>query len=312
MVHERRDWRCACTVKTRPLGNQRQPLRWRNSRLHSTRNAHGEIELCVKESTAEKVAGIIGDAKLNNRLSDRQAGKLKGKILWCTTYGGIGSAALGAISRRESGADGNDMTITRELDASLTFLEHMMQGELPKIILRTYENGEKPTVVLSDASYHPTEGNHGVAKVAHMVWCPKAKKLWHANMELPQEVLKAWNDMKAKQTFITQAEVMGIEAPYFSSPDGFEWRDRDVIHLADNKAADCGVIKGRSPSPDSERMIANLRMMIARLRIRLWIEFVKSEANFADDPSRDYFDDLEKIGSIPYPYVIPPYLSWPA
>jgi len=55
---------------------------------------HGEIELCVKQSTSEKVKRMISEVRVADHCTPAEAGSLKGKSLWCLNYGDVGSAAL--------------------------------------------------------------------------------------------------------------------------------------------------------------------------------------------------------------------------
>ena len=107
-------------------------------------------------------------------------------------------------------------------------------------------------------------------------------------------MLAFFHALKAKKQYICQGEAEAMHAAYMPNPVnketreplGFEWQDRDVLHLADNKSANCGVVNGGSKQPDMARIATAMRIRLARLRIRLYVEFVKSEANLADDPSR--------------------------
>ena len=87
-------------------------------------------------------------------------------------------------------------------------------------------------------------------------------------------------------------------------------KEGDVLHLADNTAANSGVVSGGSRAPDMARIASAMRIRIAHLRIRLWVDFVKSEANFADDPSRENFTLLLEMGAIEVKFVMPPYREW--
>ena len=84
----------------------------------------------------------------------------------------------------------------------------------------------------------------------------------------------------------------------------------DVIHFADNVAANTAVIKGGSSAPDMARIVAALHIRLVSKSIRLWIEFVKSEANLADLPSRGEFDLICAMGASRIPFQIPPFRGW--
>ena len=58
------------------------------------------------------------------------------------------------------------------------------------------------------------------------------------------------------------------------------------------------------------RIVSAMRIRLARLRIRLYVDFVKSEANLADDPSREKVNDLHALGAVETIYSLPPYKEW--
>ena len=64
--------------------------------------------------------------------------------------------------------------------------------------------------------------------------------------------------MRAKATYICQAEEVGIAAPYFSEL-AQSMEGRDVVHFADNRAANAGAINGASSSPDMARIVSRMR-----------------------------------------------------
>ena len=281
---------------------------------------HGEIELCVKQSTSEKVKRMISEVRVADHCTPAKAGSLKGKSLWCLNYGDVGSAALQALSDRQySKEGGNDFSLSPELDGSLSFLEALLGSELPKLIIQARDSGEFPTLVLSDASWQEEQGyEYGLGYMAYIVYCPRARKVFFAWTGMPQDMLGFFHGLKAKKQYICQGEIQAMHAPYASNPLDintgleldFDWKGRDVLHLADNTAANCGVVSGGSRAPDMARIASAMRIRIAHLRIRLWVDFVKSEANFADDPSRENFVLLREMGAIEVRFVMPPYRGW--
>ena len=135
---------------------------------------------------------------------------------------------------------------------------------------------------------------------------------------MPQQMLAFFHALKAKKQYICQGEAQAMHAAYMPDPTNketgesleFDWQDRDVLHLADNTAANCGIVNGGSRQPDMARIVSAMRIRLARLRIRLYVDFVKSEANLADDPSREKFDDLHALGAVEVTYSLPPYKEW--
>jgi hypothetical protein len=83
-----------------------------------------------------------------------------------------------------------------------------------------------------------------------------------------------------------------------------------VLHFADNTAANAAAIKGSSSSPDLALLLSSMHLRIARLGIRIWIEFVPSALNFADAPSRSDFRQLDRLHAIRIPFAFPSLASW--
>ena len=91
----------------------------------------------------------------------------------------------------------------------------------------------------------------------------------------------------------------------------------DVLHFADNKAANAGAVNGASSSPDMARIVSALHLRWVQLRISPWIEFVASKANLADLPSRVPDQGvaaatrlIRSMGAERVPFLLPPYRTW--
>ena len=149
--------------------------------------SHGEIEMSVKPTTVTKVRELVAKHRAAQLLTPTEAGALRGKSQWCFSYGGIGNVALHALAKRQYSKT-QEHAISRELDGSLAFLEALFEGELPKVLIRARDSGEFPTLVLSDASWAPHPAHEfGLGYMAHIVYCPNAKKPFFAWTEMPQE-----------------------------------------------------------------------------------------------------------------------------
>ena len=57
-------------------------------------------------------------------------------------------------------------------------------------------------------------------------------------------------------------------------------------------------------------MSSALHIRLTELGIRIWVEFVPSKANLADEPSRAIFDTIVKLGATQLPFKMPPYETW--
>ena len=149
--------------------------------------------------------------------------------------------------------------------------------------------------------------------MAYLAWIPLRTggvKFAYAEAIIPQDILGFFHELRAKKSFICVLEELGIAAPYFSIDLAPAFRDTHAIHFADNVAANTSVIKGGSSAPDMARIVGALHIRLVKESISLWIEFVKSEANLADLPSRAQFDLIHGMGAQRVPFQIPPFRGW--
>ena len=63
-------------------------------------------------------------------------------------------------------------------------------------------------------------------------------------------------------------------------------QDADIIFFCDNVGALAGLIGGHSSTEDTAAILSIFHLLINRLGARIWGEHVESEANIADEPSR--------------------------
>jgi hypothetical protein len=84
---------------------------------------------------------------------------------------------------------------------------------------------------------------------------------------------------------IGQVELVGAYLPY-ASVDAAVWRGRRVIHWIDNSSAVAALVKGYSSAIDSAFIVHATHATLAGLEADVWFEYVRTDANVADEPSR--------------------------
>lgn len=123
-----------------------------------------------------------------------------------------------------------------------------------------------------------------------------------------------------KKTYIGQMEALAAALVLETLP-----RDRlfgrSAMFWIDNLSAKYGLQKGYSKVEDSGRIINAFKVKQASLRLRAWFEYIPSEQNVADLPSRGAFARmLEVIDAVSsgewtcftYEPVLPKFSSWMA
>ena len=97
-----------------------------------------------------------------------------------------------------------------------------------------------------------------------------------------------------KKTYIGQLEALAATAVLHTLPERM-LKGRRAIMWIDNLAAKYGLQKGYSKVADSGRIINAFRLKQAALGMRIWFEWVPSEQNIADLPSRGKASELYRI-----------------
>ena len=113
---------------------------------------------------------------------------------------------------------------------------------------------------------------------------------------------------QVRSQYIGQLELLAAVAAYRSFPK--ELADREVIHWIDNTSALASLIKGYARSQDSASIVHAFHAFNLGLQSTAWFEYVRSEANIADMPSRGDFEYLHSLGARSSPLVLPSLDTW--
>ena len=101
-------------------------------------------------------------------------------------------------------------------------------------------------------------------------------------MAMPLPLLE---QLVPKKQQISQGEATACVLGLASTPELFQ--DVDLIHFVDNTAALAAIITGSSGKRDVAPLACAYQLLLAQRGSRLWAEYVESDANIADGPSRD-------------------------
>ena len=110
----------------------------------------------------------------------------------------------------------------------------------------------------------------------------------------PMEALVTVEASMAAPALRLSVGVVPERPRYTTFPE--ELRGRHVVHWVDNESAVYGLVKGYSGSPDSARVINLYHACITQLGVTPWVEYVHTDDNLADDPSRGEFSLLLVLG----------------
>ena len=140
---------------------------------------------------------------------------------------------------------------------------------------------------------------------------------WHTGAKLVGfDVIRQM--MPNKKTYIGQLEAMAADAFVHTLPAD-RLLNRKAFMWIDNLSAKYALQKGYSKVGDTGKVVNSFKFMQAKRQLRVWFEYVPSEQNIADLPSRRRWRELHRvIDSVSggawtcfrYDVVIPSYESW--
>lgn len=279
--------------------------------------ASAEIRLRCKPSTVQRARGIVRKVIEAGSLTPAQASSLRGKLLWVWLYGKLGRVEIAALADRQYARDrpeeGGDTlwALTEALSGALGFVQGMLGGSLPDVVLRAASAEDKPAVILSDAMWEPAaERPHGRGHMGYIIWIPLRTgggKLAFAEAPASERLLAMLQRLKEQKTFVCPLEAVGMLAPYVCSTPGVRESiaGLDVVHFGDNQGANGAAVKGFSGAKDIAHIVRALRWAWHSLDIDPWVEYVRSDANLADDPSRSYVLHLLAMGAVRVNFDVP-------
>ena len=98
---------------------------------------------------------------------------------------------------------------------------------------------------------------------------------------------------------IGQVELVAALLPY-RMIDPALIRGRHVIHWVDNSSAVAALVNGYSSAVDSAQIVYSIHATLAGLAADVWFEYVRTDANVADEPSRvDLSGERYGLGASP-------------
>ena len=287
----------------------------------------GRIFITVPQPRIDKIVAMLEQAISTGELHAGVARKLCGKLQFVLGWasGRFGRAALQPLYRR---AEQRYTKVGLALEMALNFLLHAIKSLTAREVCINTVGAGPPVLVWSDAMYKTaydksTDGDvivedgqlgfvvrfpggmRGPSDAPHIP-PPEHPRFVHGALACGPEVIA---ELEARKQQIGQLELLGAVAPYFSLAPYL--KGRRVIHWIDNTAALAGIAKGYSSKPDSARIIHSFHALGLSVQADVHFEYVASEANVADLPSRGEFEFLTtNLGSTLVPLRIPPLSNW--
>ena len=194
-------------------------------------------------------------------------------------YGRVGAGGLRAIRER---ADQGGRELTPPILACFSLIRAVLSARPERefdIVPRAWPR----FLAASDAAEdEPGEGSGGF----HIVWFddPEVRESFVAEIDSHVYSFFEPGDHKIAQLELAMVlYALAVRAPAFRGRRGF-W-------YIDNVAALMSLIRGRSRSPDLERLAQLIHLAMFALRASFFFEYIPSKTNWADAVSRVGFSD---------------------
>ena len=261
------------------------------------------VTLGVTDERKEKLRVMIRGIFNDRTIRHAQATKLFGKARFalCPIFGRVGLGVLSPLQHvkaRQPVIPGTD--VYESLHALLQVLDRLRPVEYSLFRRRDWA-----VVVMSDASFNMPKAT---GQIGVVVWCPQRQRMFYTAAADLRRIVAALRDIELKETYITQLELVAALCAYLTWPDVLV--SRLVHHFIDNRAARSGLIKGSSGKVDSARIINAMHVELLALRAQTWFNFVYSEDNLSDPPSRGDFSLLEAMLAAWRPCILPRVDVW--
>ena len=284
-------------TKRQPMASQRTFLGVLLSLagVHETQAMSIDVKPGLRESLMAEIDGIL----TQDHLSSGQASKLRGKFQWAGSamYGRCARGGQGPLVRRQYESSDD---ITPELARSLKFMRALLHVIGPRKICLS-PSPRPPVVLYTDASWEPKDmQSPGLGLV---LMCPDAQPQGIA-CTIPKHVLEAFQERETQITPLEALAVLQASVVFTEQIAG-----RDVIWFCDNQVVCSALVRGSCASDDIASIVVLCHLLWASYSVRVWIEWVPSEANVSDGLSRSGVAD-EWTRQQPWRLGIAPCLPW--
>ena len=264
-----------------------------------------QMQLEIKpERKAELIEEL--DQVLQTKLLDPgAAGKLKGKLMFGASqlWGKVGRAFLRAISERQYmriAASDSLFKVDLPLELALRHWRMLVEEGPPRTI--DASGPKKADVVVFTDGFTPDPRSHEALpdRVGAVMFDRRSLKPVQFTAVVPDEVKKDWIP---RATQIIPIEMLAPILALSTFADRVE--SADVILLIDSEVVEAALIKGYSRKADVCSLVSLFWELALKLKVRIFIDRVSTDANPADWPSRDQLWKGEAVGWVTREVVWP-------
>jgi len=303
-------------AKTVPWGSHGPKDTVLGQMFRCVRLKDGRLALRISLSAAKraKYSAAIRAVLRKKRISSSEASSLLGQLMHAgeAIQGRIGRGLLVELSKiaKTSKKSSESISITHGL--SETFKTWLVLLQYAERIIVLDEDESLPVIAYSDAAIGSKWSEKIQLPKEQVGRAPRAS-LWVSfgfvlshpefgaiarGAEMPlaefEKILGLDADPQEK-AWIHHAEAYAALLAFALAPEG--WLDEQtVLWFGDNEVATRSITKGFSTSRCLAKISAAVWGLLATKRTRPFIEGTRTELQLGDGPSRDYWDEVKKLG----------------
>ena len=223
----------------------------------------------VTPKRLKRLTALLDFTLYRNSLTAAAASKVRGKLGFAQTmlFGRMGRAQLSSFADRQYDRSGRRFC---SLNEPLREACQWWLAALPTLPIRQVPLAPVP----------PVSGYSDAAGFGHVgVICFTLSDAWSFEFHVPE-----WFTRVSPKIGIYELELVGAVAALCSMTTAYP--GRPVQLMIDNQGAQGSLIRGSADSPFARAVVSFFWMVAAASKSSVWIEFVPSNRNAADAPSR--------------------------
>ena len=268
--------------------------------------SEGKVSFAPTKKRCEEILLQLRECERRGLITIMEAAAVLGRLGFILTasYRSLGRAALQPLIKRAAakkpsrGFSGTRQLWTVAMSHMTDFLQELLSNLPPlEFCFGRYTGGK--VIVYSDASFSMTRSGLGFVVIdqesrqrfVRAAVCPPwLLVIWSGADRAPWLLHDDLRDAEKQQQHINALELLALVAVVWTC--GVEiFRDRQVLFFIDNTAALSAAVRGCAKSPHLAALSNTLHLSLACLKCQPWFEWVPSNANPADIPSRGCGED---------------------
>ena len=254
-----------------------------------------KMQLEIKKDRKEELVQEIDSILKIGLLDPGSAGKLKGKLMFGASqlWGKVGRAFLRAISERQymRFPPGSDFHVDPPLRESLLHWKRLVTEGPPRPIDRVGPKRVDAVIFTDGFTPDPRSMEQLPDRVGAVLFDRRIQRPRQFTAVVPSSVKEQWLD---RSTQIVPVEMIAAVLALSTFEDRIF--GSDLLLLIDSEAVEAALIKGYSSREDLCSIISVFWDLALRLRVRVFIDRISTDANPADWPSRDKLHIGEAAG----------------